>query len=41
LVNRVVSCIDAYRVIKAAGKKAQSMTEFGDYKFSLSSHPLG
>ena len=36
LLNRVISGIDTYRTVKAAGQKVNSMSQFGEYKLKIS-----
>jgi hypothetical protein len=36
LFNRVIAGIDTYRTVKAAGRKVDSMTQFGEYKLHVS-----
>jgi hypothetical protein len=35
LFNRVIAGIDTYRTVKAAGKKVEAMTQFGEYKMHV------
>ncbi|NMC43627.1 MAG: hypothetical protein GYA46_06895 [candidate division Zixibacteria bacterium] len=41
LFNRVIAGIDTYRTVKAAGKKVESMTQFGEYKMRVSPRLFG
>lgn len=41
LFNRVIAGIDTYRTVKAAGKKVESMTQFGEYKVRVSPRLFG
>jgi hypothetical protein len=41
LLNRVISGIDTYRTVKAAGKRVDAFTQFGEYKLKIAPKPLG
>jgi len=41
VLNRLVSGIDTYRTVRAAGKKVDSISQLGDYKFKISPHLAG
>lgn len=41
LFNRVIAGIDTYRTVKAAGRKVDSMTQFGEYKLHVSPRLTG
>jgi len=41
LFNRVIAGIDTYRTVKAAGKKVEAMTQFGEYKMHISPRLFG
>jgi hypothetical protein len=41
IVNRLIAGIDTYRTVKSANAKTQSLTQVGDYKFTLSPDIMG
>lgn len=41
LLNRLISGIDTYRTVKAAGKRVDSVAQLGDYKFKISPRLTG
>ncbi|MCP4566039.1 MAG: hypothetical protein GY841_00505 [FCB group bacterium] len=41
ILNRVVSSIDTYRTVKSAGRRVQSITQFGEYRLKVSPRLFG